>query len=115
MTYDEYKSEREHGRICAGIDESAAVRLIDHLPRRFQAAHYFWSWVWMLSIPAFICISVFYKWWAGLLLLFIVTPMISAGIKKSAAQFALEHAEDDEQFFNLLVSHDLLVFKNVDA
>jgi len=65
----------------------------------------------MLSIPGFIAVSVFYKWWVGVLLLFVVTPVISTSVKKSAAEFVLEHATDNKDFFDLLVSNNLLVFR----
>lgn len=111
MTHEEFLRLRKAGKIAAGIDNSAAIRLIDRLPRRYQAAHHFWSWVWMLSIPGFIAVAILVKWWLGLLLLVFVTPLISSSVKRSAAQFVLEHATNDAEFFDLLVSNDLLVFR----
>ena len=111
MTYAEYKRQRAEGKILAGVSNSDALRLIDYLPKRYRYAHLFWSWVWMLSIPAFIAVSIFYRWWVGLLLLFIVTPLLSRSTKKSAAEFVLEHAENDEQFFSLLIEKNLLIFR----
>jgi hypothetical protein len=111
MTYTEYKRLRSEGKILAGISNSDAIRLIEYLPKRYQYAHLFWSWVWMLSIPGFIAVSIFYRWWIGLLMLFIVTPMISRAIKKSAAEFVLEHAEGDAEFFSYLVEKNLLILK----
>jgi len=111
MTYEEFVQRREAGTIRAGINTSAALRLIDHLPKRYQGAHMFWSWVWMLSIPGFICVSIFWKWWAGLLLLFFVTPAIFAATKKSAAHFVLQYAEESKEFFERLVDSNILVFR----
>ena len=111
MTHQEFLRLRAAGKISAGIDNSSALRLVKSLPKRYQAAHTFWSWVWMLSIPGFIAVSVFYKWWVGVLLLFVVTPVISTSVKKSAAEFVLEHATDNKDFFDLLVSNNLLVFR----
>ena len=111
MTYEEYVQRRRAGTIIAGIDNSTALRLIRLLPKRYQAAHIFWSWVWMLSIPAFICVALFWKWWAGLLLLFIGTPIIFRATKRSAAEFVLGHAEENKQFFDKLVKSNLLMFK----
>jgi len=111
MTYAEYKRLRAEGKILAGVSNSDALRLLAHLPKRYQYAHLFWGWVWMLSIPVFISVSVFYRWWIGLLLLFIVTPVIFRATRKSAADFVLEHAENDAQFFSYLVDKNLLIFK----
>jgi hypothetical protein len=115
MTYEEYKHLRQTGQVVAGLDTSAALRLVDYLPKHYQYAHIFWSWVWLLSVPAFICVSIFFKWWVGLLLLFFVTPIIFRATRKSAAEFVLEHAEEDEQFFNELVRQNVLVFKRTNA
>ncbi len=111
MDYITFVTERRAGRVRAGIDNSTALRLIDYLPKRYQAAHHFWSWVWMLSIPGFILVAIFVRWWLGLLLLIFVTPTIMGAVKKSAAQFVLEHAEEDEAFFNMLVENGLLYFE----
>lgn len=96
MTHEEFVQRRQDGTISAGISNSNALRLIEYLPKRYQTAHTFWSWVWMLSIPGFICVSIFYKWWVGLLLLIFVTPLIASSTKKSAAQFVLEHAQNNK-------------------
>lgn len=112
MTYQEFIQRRKAGTISAGVANSTAMRMIDQLPKRYRAAHIFWSWVWMLSIPGFICVSIFWKWWAGLLLLFSVTPMIYRAIKHSAAQFVLQYAQENKEFFDRLVENNLLVFKD---
>lgn len=112
MTHEEFIRRRREGTISAGIDTSSALRLIDYLPKRYQAAHMFWSWVWILSVPAFICVAIFWKWWVGLLLLFLVTPTIFSATKKSAAKFVLGHAEESRQFFDMLVENNLLVFRD---
>ncbi len=112
MNYQTYKAQRAAGTVVAGIDNSTALRLIDYLPKRYQYAHMFWSWIWMLSIPTAIALSIFYRWWAGLLVLFFVTPIIFSATKKSAAQFVLEHAENDPAFFDKLVERNLLTFRH---
>jgi hypothetical protein len=111
MTYAEYKKLHAGGKTVAGVSNSEALRLVQYLPKRYQYAHLFWAWCGFVSIPGFISVSIFYAWWVGLLLLFIVSPMIFRGTRKSAAQFVLEHAEGDEQFFTLLVKKKVLIFK----
>lgn len=113
MTHEEFIQKRKAGTIAAGIDRSTALKLIDYLPKRYQYAHIFWSWIWGLSIPAFICVSIFYKWWLGLLLLFIVTPLIFHSIKKASADFVFEYAEENKEFFDMLVKNNILIFKDV--
>jgi len=111
LKYEEFKINRANGTIIAGIDNSIAMRLIDRLPKKYQYAHLFWSWVWMLSIFGFIAVSIFYKWWLGILLLLFITPTLFSSAKKAAAKFVLQHAEDDREFFDFLVSNELLIFR----
>ena len=111
MTHEEFILHRQAGTVRAGIDPSKALRLVEHLPKRYRVAHLFWAWMWILTIPGFICVAIFWKWWAGLLLLLLVTPIIFKAIKASAAQFVLKHAEENKQFFDLLMENDLLFFK----
>ena len=110
MTHHEYVVLRKKGGIVAGIDYSSAMKLIDVLPKRYQAATHFWSFIWILSIPFFI-VAAFFTMGIGLLGLIFITPSISRSVKKSAAEFVLEHAEEDENFFDMLVEKNLLTFK----
>ena len=114
MNYETYKLQRKLGTVVAGIDTSVALRLMDYLPKRFQYAHMFWSWIWILSIPTAIALSIFYRLWVGGAILFFVTPIIFSATKKSAAQFVLEHAENDQVFFDKLVERNLLTFRQKD-
>ena len=66
MTYEEFVEKNSQNKVSAGIDNTVALILIKQLPKRYRAAHLFWSWIWVLSIPAFICVAIFYKWWVGL-------------------------------------------------
>jgi len=111
MNHAEFVRLRKDGLISAGILTRNAVRLVDFLPREYQFATIFWSWVWMLSIPACLCVVVFWKWWVGLLLVILVPPTIRKATVKSAVQFVLQHAEDNADFFEQLVDMDLLIFR----
>lgn len=73
--------------------------IIIRLPKRYQAAHYFWSWVWILSILGCIAL-VFIRWWL-VFSVFIIPGIIRSAVSTSIKQFVLEYAEEDEDFFNL--------------
>ena len=111
MTYEEFIDNHHQGKVDIGVDNTSALILVKALPMRYYAAHLFWSWVCFLSIPTFICIAIFFEVIAGILLLFIVTPLIWLSTRKSAAQFILNHAIDNKDFFNILVKGDLLTFR----
>lgn len=111
MTYEEFVKKNSQNKVSAGIDNSVALILSKQLPKRYRVVLLFLSWVWILSIPAFICVAIFYKWWVGILLLAIVTTMLFRFTKKSAARFVLSHAIENKNFFNSLIKRDLLVFR----
>lgn len=110
MTHSDFMELRLEGKIRMGIDQSKALWLIELLPLRYQYAHYFWSWVWGLSIPGAFVVWYFFAWYWGLASLLIVTPAIFRATKTSAAQFVMEHAENDPLFFDHLMSKGLLTF-----
>jgi hypothetical protein len=112
MTFSEFKRLRAQGAVVAGISDFDSASLLKYLPKRYQYANAFWFWICVLTIPGFILLSIFYLWWFGLMLLIVVTPAIYKANRRSASQFVLEYAEADEQFFNALVSENLLVFKS---
>lgn len=109
MSHEEYVRLRAKGQ-AVGVKSSAVLRLVKELPVRYQAAHTFWSWVWGLSIPAFIVLA-FFTSGLGLLGLVFITPLIARATKLSAADFVLEHATENKEFFDRLIAADLLEFK----
>ena len=111
MKHEEFKELRRKGQIEAGIPVSIALRLGEYLPNRYQYAVAFWNIVGFISIIAGIAVTFIYRWWVGLAMLFLVTPIIFKANKRSAVQHVLSHAEEDEEFFNLLVQNDWLVFR----
>ncbi|MBA3482085.1 MAG: hypothetical protein H0T51_09750 [Pirellulales bacterium] len=111
MKYEEFIELRRKGQIEAGIPVSVAIRLGEHLPNRYQYAVAFWNMVGFLSIIAGLAAIFLYRWWVGLVILFLVAPIIFKANKRSAVQHVLSHAEEDEEFFNLLGSNGWLVFR----
>ncbi|MGE3153690.1 MAG: hypothetical protein AB7G48_13260 [Nitrospiraceae bacterium] len=91
MEHSEFVRSWNEGKLEVDVDRSKALQIANSkmLPKRYQAAHMFWSWVWILSIPAAFAVMYFYTWWAGLLLLVFLTPALSSSTKKSAMQFMI--------------------------
>ena len=111
MTFAEYREKNADGQATIGIDNKVAYRLIHLLPKRYQRAQMFWLWIGILSIPLSVLLMIFTKWWIGLLVVLFVTPAIFKANMKSALQFVLDYAHEDEKFFNYLLESDLLLFK----
>lgn len=113
MKYEEFKQLRSEKKIRARISYLNAAKVRDLLPNRYRLANNFWAFAWLLSMLFFILISIFYSWKIGLPLLFILSPLMGSAIKKSCAQFVLEHAEEEKRFFDLLVENNFLIFQEL--
>lgn len=101
MEHADFLREWYAGRLSVEVDGTKALAIgrSKILPKRYQVANIFWSWVWMLSIPVGIFIAIFYKWWVGLLVLFFVTPIVFKATKTSAMQFIIDHSLENQEFF----------------
>jgi len=110
LEHSEFILAWKSGKLAVDVDRSKALRIANSkiLPKRYQLAHIFWSWIWILSIPAAVAVMYFYTWWVGLLILFVVTPLISSATKKTAMQFMIDHALEDPQFFLFAVSEGVI-------
>lgn len=110
MEHSEFVQAWNQGKLEIDVDRSKALQIAGSkmLPKRYQAAHMFWSWVWILSIPAAFAVMYFYTWWAGLLLLIFLTPALSSSTKKSAMQFMIDHSVENPEFYQLAVSEGVI-------
>jgi hypothetical protein len=110
MEHAEFVQAWNAGKLEVDVDRSKALQVTGSkmLPKRYQAAHMFWSWVWVLSIPAALAVMYFYAWWAGLLVLVIVTPALSSSTKKTAMQFMIDHAIEDPEFYQFAISQGMI-------
>lgn len=110
MEYSEFIQSWNQGKLEIDVDRSRALQIAGSkmLPKRYQAAHMFWSWVWILSIPAAFAVMYFYTWWAGLLLLVVLTPALSNSTKKSAMQFMIDHSVENPEFYQFAVSEGVI-------
>lgn len=110
MEHSEFIQSWNQGKLEIDVDRAKALQIAGSkmLPKRYQAAHMFWSWVWILSIPAAFAVMYFYTWWAGLLLLIFLTPALSSSTKKSAMQFMIDHSVENPDFYQLAVSEGVI-------
>lgn len=110
MNHGDFVKAWGDGQLEVDVDRTKALQIVNSkiLPMRYQVAHIFWSWVWMLSIPAAIGLAVLYRWWAGVLVLFFVTPSLSRAIKKSAMEFMIDHAIENPDFFKFAIKEDVI-------
>ena len=110
MEHSEFVLSWNQGRLNIDVDRSKALQIASSriLPKRYKVAHMFWSWVSLLSIPAAFAVMFFYKWWAGLLLLVFLTPVLFISTKKSAMQFIIDHSVENPEFYQFAVYEGIL-------
>jgi hypothetical protein len=113
MEHSEFVRAWRAGELLVDVDRSKALAVAGSklLPKRYQAAHLFWSWVWLLTVPAAIAVMFLYKWWVGVLILLLVTPALSRATKRSAMQFMMDHALENPDFYRLAVDQGVIRFR----
>ncbi len=114
MTHQEFIRVYKSGQITVGVNRSLSLRLMrtPFIPKRYRAAYLFWSWIMMLSFPAGIIVVILVKWWAGVMLIVFGLALFFP-IRKSACEFVLEHALEDEEFYKWAVESDVLNIASV--
>lgn len=110
MEHSEFVQYWNDRKLEIDVDRSKALQIANSkmLPKQYQAAHIFWSCVWILSIPAAFALMYFYAWWAGLLLLVFLTPALSSSTKKSAMQFMIDHSLENPDFYQFSVTEGVI-------
>ncbi|MCX5717517.1 MAG: hypothetical protein NTW44_04245 [Nitrospirae bacterium] len=113
MEHTEFVDACKNGTRKIYVTRSKALQAVTNgfLPKRYQFAHIFWSWIWFLSILAGIAIMIFQKWWIGLIFLVCVPGTISAAVKKSAFDFVIEHAIEDPKFYIFAISNGIITIE----
>lgn len=113
MEHTEFVQAWKERTLNISVNRSKTLRAVNSgfLPKRYQYAHIFWSWVWFLTYPAGIAIMIFYKWWVGLIFLIFVPWSLSAAVKKSAMEFVVEHALEDPDFYAFAVSNGIIIIE----
>ena len=110
MDHADFVRSWKDGKLEVDVHRSKALTIAGSklLPKRYQAAHLFWTWVWIFSIPAAFAVMYFFTWWIGLLMLFLLTPALSSSTKKSAQQFMIDHAIENPEFYATAVADGVI-------
>ena len=111
MNYQEFWKLRAEGKVGAVINNSVASQLVGYLPPLKILFIFGFLLVVLLSVPSFILVAVFYKWWVGLLLLFFGTPILFKTYNQFRVNMVLNHAVTDAEFFKALTERDLISFQ----
>lgn len=110
MSHDEFVSKWKAGMLEITVNRSMALQVVGSplMPAPMRAAHTFWSWIWILSMPAAFVVGWMYSWWLCPIMLLFLTPIISSATKTSAMQFMIDHAVESSEFFAWACDNSLL-------
>jgi hypothetical protein len=111
MLHPDFIHEYKTGTIAVDVDSRKALQLANasaELPRRFRSAHVFWSSAWLLTIPLALVAAFLYTWWAGTLILLVLTPALYAAAKKSAARHVRDYAVESSVFYEYALENGII-------
>lgn len=113
MDHSEFVQLWQTGRLEIDVDRRKALSVASstRMPTRYRVAHTFWTWVWMLSIPAAFVVMYLYVWWTGLLMLCVATPILSKAVKKSAMEFMIAHSIESPEFWQFAMDEGVIVVR----
>ena len=113
ITHEEFVNDWNNGKIDVSVDQTKALDIANAnvLPKRYQYAHLFWSWIWMLSMPAGFAVMYFFEVWQGILIL-CFSYILYKSVRKSAMQFMIDHALENPRFYDAACSSDLINIKH---
>lgn len=100
MQFSEFVAGYRGGTVRVHVERALAMHVCDKhpsLPNRFRAAHSLWKIVSFLLLIGGIISLFWVKWWVGIGITLLGILMAPA-VQKSAAEFVLEHALEDESF-----------------
>src|SRR6476620_10243389 len=111
MQHDEFVHAYKTGTIEVDVDGKKALQVAngwEKLPHQFRSAHVFWTSAWLLSIPAAAAAAFLYSWWAGTLILVVLTPLLFAATKRSAALHVRDYAMESEFFYSYAMENGII-------
>ena len=111
LTHQDFVELYKAGKLAVHIDQSAAMHVCDRDPRidkSTKAAHHFWKNVGCLIPLLGIGSFFFIKWYWALAIIFFGVGVVFPALRKSAAQFVLKAALEDEMFFYDMVAANVI-------
>jgi hypothetical protein len=104
MTHSEFVAAVRAKQITVRANMSLTLQVMNgnYLPMHHRAAYFMWTWIWFLMFPAALALGIWYSWWAALLC-FLATGPVKKGLKQSACESILDHALENEAFYNAMI------------
>lgn len=110
MDHSEFKERYYSRKLDIRVNRSVALGVLkeDILSKKYQRAYLFWTYVWILSIPAIIGVSVWQEFWFGLLLLLFLPRYLYRLTVNSACSYILSYAVESGEFYDLAVENEII-------
>jgi len=111
MTHAEFVERYRSGQLDVRLDPARVGELVKtrDFPGRFHAAHRFWKWLWLLSIPVALACLVWGKWWIALIVLGVGFLLPRALNPSAYYAFILQRALENEEFFEAATAANALL------
>lgn len=84
------------------------------MPKRYVYADIVWSWIWLLAFPIGIILIIWVNKWFGISVI-VLGLLLPRAMKKSASQFVLEYATENEDFFKFVAKERIITAETVDS
>jgi hypothetical protein len=110
MQFEQFVGGYRSGQVAAKVDRSRAMYVCDRsarLPKHYKAAHSLWKNISFLLVAGGLVSLFWVPWYVGLGA-FALGVVMAPAVQKSAAQFVLEHALEDADFYEEMVSAGVL-------
>jgi hypothetical protein len=111
LQHTEFVEGLKRGTVKVDVDRTKALQIAnawEKVPHGFRSAHVFWTCAWLLTIPASFAAAFLYAWWAGTLILVLLTPTLFVATKKSAALHVIEYAVESSVFYSYAVDNNVI-------
>ena len=104
MNHREFIDSYKTGKLLIYVNKDIAFKLMETnlVRKRYLMATLVWTWIWFLAIPSTILLFMFKKFLFALVFLFFSVGL-PAAIKKSACEFVIEQALEDEIFYKAII------------
>lgn len=97
--------------VALNMNKAGDFVLSQYSEARYKLAHYFWTWLGILCIPAGIIFFFIFKWYIALVTI-IAGLIVMKATRKSSGKFVLEQMLANEEFWNYVLLHEGATIKD---
>jgi hypothetical protein len=110
LLHSDFVAAWKAGKLQVHVERAKALQILADpavVSPGTRRNHLFWTWLWILSVPAAL-VLMFYRWWAGLLLLATVTPALGIRTKKAIRQLMIDRALENSAFYDYAMDNGII-------